>query len=185
MASRHAGWILAVAVAAHGCGDGRSYTSPTTPSLALPPAPGGTTLLGGQIGLAALTPAPGATIEVFDCDPTLPMASSRPAHVIGICTYALKMEVDVEVEQAVARAVLTVTFHDGDRRCAVASTGGVSLAPGPATRLVLNEIVLSDDPRVGVPCVLPVTTTGVVVQLVTGSGELRREFDHAYTFRLK
>ena len=181
--------VLTAAVALGACSPGNQHGNwrPTAPSTLMPnpPAPP-PQMVNGEIAVGSLSPGPGAIVGVFDCDPTLPLAGSRPAHVIGFCTYELRMTFAVLVDRAIPDARLTVELRSGDRRCAFGMTGA-SLTAGNRTAMTAVEFVFSDDPRILQPCEFPATTDRVIVELVglSAGGLLRQEFPYAYTFAVR
>ena len=83
------------------CDGSKRPTSPSPPASPTPvaAAPPEFPPISGEITLTSATPASGATVDVFDCDPNLSLHSARPEHVIGICSDQLRMTFDVVVDR--------------------------------------------------------------------------------------
>jgi hypothetical protein len=90
------------------------------------------------------------------------------------------------VDRSVPWAVLTVSFYDGDTKCAYAADTAPVVSPGTTVTFRPSWVFLTDEfgsiPR---PCALPATTTRMVAELWTDADWsilLKREFSHPYTF---
>src|SRR5688500_1787795 len=78
---------------------------PSAPSAPLPPE---LPSISGRITLTSATPASGATVEVYDCDPFRSLSRSRPNHIVGLCNQQIRLTFDVVVDQDLPDAYVAV-----------------------------------------------------------------------------
>ena len=170
---------LAIAIMAltsvTGCGGADRALSPTQP---FPPGPN--SALNGEITIASVSPAPGATVPVRPCA----QGSAR------FCADQPQVILDVVVDQDIPNAVLTVGFQ----RCAMGTTPVTALSAGRRISMSISTLDLSDDgplhDGVGAAlfCGLPAVTTTMTVSIWRSGAPARalltREFANGYTFAM-
>ena len=180
--------IVAAFALVGGCsGDGALPTSPTA-ALA-PTAPAPTVPIEGQIAIATVEPSSGATVVVSDCDPSIPpnfsAVKARPKHFTGPCANGFRAVVNVELEEEISNARVTLEFRDGTgNRCAYADSYSTSLPARTPTNVAFGELMLTENaPGAALTfCALPVTTTEAVVSVSSGNRALTRHLPFTYTF---
>lgn len=174
MIRRIAPAILALASVA-GCG-GRGATTPTPPPSPRPDS----TSVSGEITIASISPAPGATVHVRPC------AEGSPR----FCADHPQVTLEVLVDQDIPNAVLTVSFGG----CGSAWTSVRSLTAGVRTPLSTSVIDLSGDSPLHdgsdatLFCELPAVSARTFVSLWRAGQPatplLTRQFDQSYVFAL-
>ena len=179
--------VVAVALLAGCGGDGNLMlpTSPTTipaPTVPSPPPP-----IRGEITVAALEPPSGATLQVVDCDPTIPpdLARVTPKHYTGPCAIGFRAVVNVELEEELSNGRVTVEFRDGGGHlCAYSDSYSTSLPARTQTSVTFTELMLTDNAPNAAPlyCALPATTIEAVISVFGRGTPLRRQISYAYTF---
>lgn len=185
--------IVAALAFVCGCGgDGVLPTSPATPTAG-PIVPAPILPIHGEITVVAMEPQSGATVRVFDCDPSIPpnfsVAQARPKHFTGPCA-GVRAVVHVELAEELLDARVLVEFRDGTgNRCAYMDSYSTSIPARTQTTIAFGELMLTENaPDAPLTfCALPVTTTEAVVSVFSGGGisaqpSLSRHIPHTYTF---
>ena len=181
---------LAVFVALAAACDSGDASVPTRPTP--PPASAGVASAQGQVTVAAVTPMSGSTLKVHDCGPST--SGLTGTHV---CTEEWKATLDIVVDRAVPRAVVTVTFEGSAGRCGVAYITDLSFAAQRSQRINTASALFmtyepegADEVAIARFCSEPARTTRMVVELWAVDGGLgsaaipllRQTFDYPYTF---
>jgi hypothetical protein len=142
-------------------------------------------LFAGEITLKGMTPAPGATLTVGECE--VPSAGGR-----RLCSDAWQGTLAVVGNRSLDFAVLSIDFYNGDTHCAFASATLAPLGAGQPVSMTLSPIYLSWEQHTGggsskrvQPCQLPLTTTRMVATIWTPETEtvfLESRLPGGYTF---
>lgn len=181
--------LLVLTVGPACAGPSGLVTSPTAIQSHSAPAPPDLPAISGRITLTSATPPSGATVEVYDCDPSRSLGRSRPHHVVGLCNQQIRITFDVVVDRDLPDAYVAVEFIGERGQCGVAWTTPTSVFAGRETSVAVEAIVFSDDPNVSVHCVLPANTTRLIASLRAKTfGDrvlMAQEFAQAYTFVMR
>jgi hypothetical protein len=141
-------------------------------------------LFAGEITLKGMTPAPGVTLTVGECE---------VASVGGrrLCSDAWHGTLEVVGNRSLDFAVLSIDFYNGDTFCGFASAT-LALGAGQRVSMTLSPIYLSWEQHTGggssrriQPCQLPLTTTRMVASIWTPDTEtvfLETRLPGEYTF---